>query len=180
MEQKRSTPEIISARPEDTDFIAWIVAQGMHLDSVPAFLKKLGTRDDTLYSWQNTRLLRCDGKLAGGLISYDGATHEERRRNTWVMPDGRLLSSGDVPETTAGEYYLDSLAIVPEFRGQGLWKLLFDDAIETAKEKGFHRVTLICEESYPKLAHLYTSYGFVPENTILFFETLCRKMSLSI
>ena len=95
--------EIISARPEDADFIAWIVAQGMHLNSVPTFLNKLGARDDTLYSWQNTRLLQCDGKLAGGLVSYDGSTHEERRRNTWVMPDGRLLSSGDVPETTAGE-----------------------------------------------------------------------------
>ena len=80
----------------------------------------------------------------------------------------------------AGEYYLDSLAIIPEFRGHGLWRLLFDDAVETAKGKGFHRVTLICDESYPKLAQLYTSYGFVPENTILFFETLCRKMSLSI
>ena len=132
--------EIISARPEDTDFIAWIVAQGMHMDGVPPFLKKHGARDDTLYSWQNTRLLQCDGKLAGGLISYDGATHEERRRNTWVMPDGRQFNSGDVPETMAGEYYLDSLAIVPEFRGQ----------------------------------------GFVPENTIMFFDTLCRKMSLSI
>ena len=172
--------EIISAKPEDTDFIAWIVTQGMHLDSVPTFLKKLSACDDTLYSWQNTRLLQCDGKLAGGLVSYDGATHDERRRNTWVMPDGRLLSSGDVPETTAGEYYLDSLAIVQEFRGHGLWRLLFDDAVEKAKEKGFHRVTLICDESYPKLAQLYTSYGFVPENTILFFNTLCRKMSLSI
>ena len=90
---------------------------------------------------KRARLLLCDGKLAGGLISYDGATHEERRRNTWVMPDGRLLSSGDVPETMAGEYYLDSLAIVPEFRGYGLWRMLFDDAIEKAKEKGFHRVT---------------------------------------
>ena len=171
--------EIISARPEDTDFIAWIVAQGMHLDGVPPFLKKLGARDDTLYSWQNTRLLRCDGKLAGGLISYNGATHEERRRNTWVMPDGRLLSSGDIPETMAGEYYLDSLAIVPEFRGHELWRLLFEDAIERAKEKGFHRVTLICDESCPKLTQLYTSYGFVPEGTFLYFGTLYRKMSLS-
>ena len=172
--------EIISARPEDTDFIAWIVAQGMHMDGVPPFLKKHGARDDTLYSWQNTRLLQCDGKLTGGLISYDGATHEERRRITWVMPDGRLLSSGDVPETTAGEYYLDSLAIVPEFRGHGLWRMLFDDAVETAKGKGFHRVTLICDESYPKLAQLYTSYGFVSENTFSYFGTPCRKMSLSI
>ncbi|UKK47133.1 GNAT family N-acetyltransferase [Prevotella sp. E9-3] len=172
--------EIISARPEDTDFIAWIVAQGMHMDGVPSFLKKHGARNDTLYSWQNTRLLLCDGRLAGGLISYDGATHEERRRNTWVMPNGKLLSSGDVPETTAGEYYLDSLAIVPEFRGNGLWRLLFDDAVKIAKEKGFHRVTLIYDEEYPKLAQLYTSYGFVPEDTFLYFDTLCRKMSLSI
>ena len=172
--------EIISARPEDTDFIAWIVSQGMHMDSVPPFLKRLGARDDTLYSWRNTRLRRCDGKLAGGLVSYDGATHEEGRRNTWVMPDGRLLSSGDVSETAPGEYYLDSLAIVPEFRGYGLWRALFDDAVEMAKGKGFHRVTLICDESYPKLARLYASYGFVPENAFSYFDTLCRKMSLSI
>ena len=46
--------------------------------------------------------------------------------------------------------------------------------------KGFHRVTLICDESYPKLAQLYTSYGFVPEDTFSYFDTLCRKMSLSI
>ena len=150
------------------------------MDSVPPFLKNLGARDNTLYSWKRTRLLRCDGKLAGGLVSYDGATHEKGRRNTWVMPDGRLLSSGDVPETMAGEYYLDSLAIVPEFRGHGLWRALFDDAVEMAKEIGFHRVTLICDESYPKLAHLYTSYGFVPEETFSYFDTLCRKMSLSI
>ena len=172
--------EIVSARPEDADFIAWIVTQGMHMDEVPSFLKNVGARDDTLYSWRNTRLLRCEGRLAGGLVSYDGAAHEEMRRNTWVMPDGRLLSSGEVPETTVGEYYLDSLAIVPEFRGHGLWRMLFDDAVETAKRKGFHRVTLICDESYPRLAQRYASYGFVPEETFLFFGTLCRKMSLTI
>ena len=51
--------KIISPRPEDADFIAWIVAQGMHMDGVPSFLKKYGARENTLYSWQNTRLLRC-------------------------------------------------------------------------------------------------------------------------
>ena len=172
--------EIISARPENTEFIAWIVAQGMHMDGVPSFLKNLGARDDTLYSWRNTRLLLCEGKLAGGLVSYDGSTHEERRRNTWVMPDGRLLSSGDVPETAAGEYYLDSLAIVPEFRGHGLWRMLFDDAVEKARRAGFHRVALIVDESYPRLAQLYASYGFVPEESFLYFDTLCRKMALTI
>ena len=39
--------EIIAAKPEDNDFIAWIVAQGMHMDSVPSFLKKHGARNDT-------------------------------------------------------------------------------------------------------------------------------------
>ena len=42
--------KIISARPEDADFIAWIVAQGMHMDGVPSFLKKHGARENTLYS----------------------------------------------------------------------------------------------------------------------------------
>ncbi len=172
--------EIVSAKPEDADFIAWIVAQGMHMDHVPSFLKAACSRNDTLYSWKQTRLLRYEGQLAGGLVSYDGATHEERRKRTWVMPDGRLLSSGDIPETTAGEYYLDSLAIVPEFRGHGLWRLLFDDAVEMAKRDGFHRIALIYDVSYPPLAQRYTSYGFVPEESFEYFGTICRKMSLSI
>lgn len=175
-----SSTRIVQATPEDAEFIAWIVAQGMHMEGVPSFLKSVGARDNTLYSWRNTRLLMCDGKLAGGLISYDGAFHEEGRKNTWVMPDGRLLSSGDVEETCAGEYYLDSLAIVPEYRGQGLWRFLFDDAVEIAKSKGIHRIALICDETYPKLSQLYVSYGFIPEDTFLYFGTLCRKMSLTI
>ena len=40
--------EVVSAKPEDADFIAWIVAQGMHMDSVPPFLKKHGARVGTL------------------------------------------------------------------------------------------------------------------------------------
>ena len=172
--------KIVSAKPEDADFIAWIVAQGMHMESVPPFLKPMAERDNTLYSWKNARLLKVDGQFAGGLVSYDGGWHEEGRRNTWVMPDGKLLDSGDVPETTDGEYYLDSLAIVPDFRGHGLWRLLFDDAIEIARSKGFHLVTLICDEEYPKLGKLYSSYGFVPGDTFLYFGTLCRKMSLKV
>ena len=85
-----------------------------------------------------------------------------------------------MPETTDGEYYLDSLSIVPDFRGHGLWRLLFDDAVEIARSKGFHLVTLICDEDYPKLGKLYSSYGFVPGDTIQYFGTQCRKMSLKI
>ena len=171
--------KIVSAKPEDSDCIAWIVAQGMHMDEVPSFLKPMAEGDNTLYSWKNTRLLLVDGKFAGGLVSYDGGWHEEGRRNTWVI-DGKLIDSGDVPETTDGEYYLDSLAIVPEFRGNGLWRLLFDDAVEIARSKGFRRVTLICDEDYPKLGQLYASYGFEAGDTFLYFDTLCRKMSLKL
>lgn len=171
--------EIVSAKPKDADNIAWIVAQGMHMDDVPSFLKPMAEGENTLYSWTNTRLLKVGDIFAGGLVSYDGGWHEEGRRNTWVI-DGKLINSGDVPETTDGEYYLDSLAIVPEFRGHGLWRILFDDAVEIAKSKGFHRVTLICDEDYPKLGKLYSSYGFVPGDTFLYFGTLCCKMFLTI
>lgn len=171
--------EIVSATPEYAEFIAWVVAQGMHMDNVPSFLKPMTMRDDTLYSWKNTRLLTVDGRLAGGLVSYDGGWHEEGKRNTWVF-DGKVLSSGDVEETQAGEYYLDSLALVPEYRGHGLWRRLFDDAVEQARGRGFHRIALICDEDYPNLGRMYASYGFVPGDTFQYFDTVCRKMSMKI
>lgn len=171
--------EIVSATRNDAAFIAWIVAQGMHMDDVPSFLRPMTEREDTLYSWKNTKLLKVDGRIAGGLVSYDGGWHEEGKRNTWII-DGKLLSSGDVEETQAGEYYFDSLAIVPDHWGHGYWRLLFDDAVEIARSKGFQRVALICDEDYPKLGKMYASYGFESGEVIDYFGTKCRRMTMGI
>lgn len=173
-------PEILSATATDAPFIAWIVAQGMHMPDVPPYLLPMCEQENTLYSWKHTRLLNVDGQQAGGLIAYDGAWHEEGRRNTWIV-NGRLLSSGEEEETQAGEYYLDSLALLPAFRGQGLWRALFDDAVETARRLGFHQVALICDEDFPKLGLMYADYGFVPaKTTFQYFGTTCRKMKLTL
>ncbi len=171
---------IVSATAADAPFIAWIVAQGQHMDATPDFFVDMCRRKDTLYSWKNTRLLIVDGVLAGGLISYDGGIFAQARARTWVMPDGSRISSGEEDEAEAGQYYLDSLAIKPEFRGHAYWRLLFDDAVGIARSRGFHKAGLIYDEGYPHLGKIYSSYGFRPTRRFMYFGAMATKMVLQI
>ena len=52
--------KIISARPEDADFIAWIVAQGMHMDGVPSahFVSVCRNQQSSFYFSRYTILVR--------------------------------------------------------------------------------------------------------------------------
>lgn len=72
-------------------------------------------------------------------------------------------------ETFPGEYYLDSLAVLPEFRGQGIGRALLLDGVAKGRQAGFERVTLIVDVDKPKNITLYESLGFVRDETISFF-----------
>ena len=91
--------EIVSARPEDADFIAWVVAQGMHMDKVPSwailidqgqsdFVEKAKATLPTdktiaIYCRSGRRSANTAGRLAdvgykcvnlkGGIIAWQGA-----------------------------------------------------------------------------------------------------------
>ena len=127
--------------------------------------------DRSLYSYTHTRIAECDGKPVGCLLSYPGEEYAELRKATWDRIDratGRSYSSISDTETGAGEYYLDSLAVIPEYRGQGIGRRLFDDSIQRAMAMGYNRITLIVEKDHPKLIEYYKSMGFEPESELIF------------
>ena len=62
-------------------------------------------------------------------------------------------------ETVAGEYYLDSLAVLPSYRGRGVARMLLQSGIDTA-----HRLNrpaiLACAPNNVNAKRLYESLGF--------------------
>ena len=119
--------------------------------------------DDTLYSYRNARVAEVGGMPTGCLVSYDGSIYAEARKKTFALfkEAGHEMKDSDI-ETGPGEYYIDSFAIRPEFRGMGIGHLLLKDAIGKASALGIPRVSLIVEKSKPDLQKYYSLLGFRP------------------
>lgn len=89
------------------------------------------------------------------------------------------------PECIPGEFYLDSMAILPEFRGisyeyagstDRIGHILMLDGIEEGRRKGFQRISLIVDKAKPRLKTYYSALGFRPDGEILFFGHLYDRM----
>ena len=63
-------------------------------------------------------------------------------------------------ETQAGELYLDSLAVLPEYRHRGIAKALLLATKKRADKLGLPCVGLLVDKGNPTAEALYTSVGF--------------------
>ncbi len=188
--------ELRKATPSDARFIAEVVLSGMgynifdnnELDkemshfgpvvNVLDALEKACRKENTLYSWKNTCIAMCGDKSAGALVSYNGGDYAELAANTFPLMEKALGCEKIVlgEETQAGEYYLDSLAVRPEFRGRSIGKILLRNSLEEAEALGFTRVTLLVDKVKPWLHKLYGSVGFQMGEEVLFCGEPFLKM----
>lgn len=183
---------IKDATCDDAQFIAWAVLSAIgHDDKSEEYRKLLPvvtdicSRDNTLYSWRRTRVATVGGTVVGCLVSYDGAEYDSLRPFTWSLfssKEGENLPPEVVAangiETKAGEYYLDSMAVKQAFRGYEIGRMLLEDGVALAKNKGFKRVTLIVESDHPKLKEYYESVGFKGEDHLMFFGEDYTRMAI--
>jgi len=171
---------IRDASVEDSDFVAWIVTTALDLPFITPGLLLNCREKDSIYSWIHTRLAVVDGKLAGGLISYEGKDYMRMREKSWPVCWGdehQQELAAIEQETKAGEYYLDSIAILPEYRGLGIGRLLMLDAMKLAAEKDCHCVTCIAAKRKTGLVEYYKSIGFEPCGEMSFFGHSYWRMS---
>ena len=68
--------------------------------------------------------------------------------------------SGMDDETQAGELYLDSLAVLPDYRRQGIAQRLLHATKEKADKIGLPCVGLLVDKGNPAGEALYASVGF--------------------
>lgn len=145
-------------------------------------------REDTLYSWMRTRVACVGGKPVGTLTAYSSDDYPSLRALTWG-----LLGAGESSEVESecrpGEFYLDTLAVLPEYRGMTfanggstgrIGRLLLLDGIEEGRGKGFRRVSLIVDKSRPRLRAYYSGLGFRPDGDVLFFGHLYDRLVIEL
>lgn len=169
---KNNVIRIRPAEAADAPFVALAVLMALHYDEThPMYdvFKVLAARKDTQYSYCNALVAEVEGIVAGAIVGYDGARLYELREPLLVLireREGRELEIED--ETSAGEFYLDSLAVLPQYRGCGVGRMLLSAAAERAFAAGHERVGLIVDFDNPRAEALYSSLGFKRVNPTTF------------
>ena len=167
------------ATPADVEIIAQVVAMAigdelaLHSycgDDYMVVLAAIARGDDAQYSWRNAIVAEVEGDIAGAVVGYDGARLYELREGTFAILRqmvGRVPNIVD--ETQSGEYYLDSIGVLPKFRGCGVGRALVEALCTKAFAEGHSRVGLIVDYDNPNAEKLYTSLGFKRIGTKPFF-----------
>ena len=177
------------AKLDDAPFIARVVLAGIDMLDIDAklpdeqraiyeHLMDICRMDDTLYSYCNTRIAEVDGNRVGALVAYDGARYAALRVKTFalVQQSSGMDLSRNAMETGTGEFYLDSMAILSDYRGIGIGKMLMRDRMDYALRNGFQKVTLLVDKDKPRLQHYYQSLGFVFVEEMFVFGSWYNKL----
>ena len=135
---------------------------GYGLDDFYRMMTSLVEREDSQYSYKNTLVAMDDEKVVGVAVSYDGARLNELRQAFIEVAKEQIGKdhSGMDDETQAGELYLDSLAILSEYRRQGIARKLLRATKEKADQMGLPCLGLLVDKGNPAGESLYASVGF--------------------
>ena len=131
-------------------------------EEIYARLIECESREDLLYSYVHTRVAEEDGVVSGSLLSYPGEIYHDLRHKTFteLWPDLSRMDETSEQETDPGEYYLDTLAVLPEFRHRGIGRALLEDGIRQGTELGYKQMALVADMDMPHLIRLYEKVGF--------------------
>ena len=136
--------------------------EGHGLDDFRRMMTSLVERTDTQYSYRNTLVAMEGQKVTGIAVSYDGGRLHQLRQ-AFIQAARKYIGkdhSGMDDETRAGELYLDSLAVLPEYRRQGIAQRLLKATKEKADAMGLPCVGLLVDQGNPVGEALYASAGF--------------------
>ena len=172
------------ATPADAGFVAEVVAEALGnpimeriidgqetagdrqlLEQLTAVCK----REDTLYSWKNTRLaVTRDNRPVAALVAYPGEGYMDCRKRTFALLGSLITFDTEKmePETRDGEYYLDSISVHPHWRGKGIARVMMAEAAREAARMGRPAI-LACAPDNTGAKKLYESIGFHEEGHIL-------------
>ena len=180
---------IRDATLDDAPFIARVVLAGIDMIDIDAVLPdeqraifehliKICQMDDTLYSYLNTCIAEVDGKPVGALVAYDGARYATLRAKTFglVKQTSGMDLSHNAMETGPGEFYLDSMAILSDYRGIGIGKMLMRDRMDYALRNGFQKITLLVDKDKSRLQRYYESEGFAFGEEMFVFGAWYNKL----
>jgi len=183
------------ARIEDCEIVARGICMALHREpdgEMQKCIARICKREDVLYSYKHTIIAWEDDIPVGICLCYDGAKYHEMRNITFPLFDKLMHDDADHQETVgepvesmdldnmqdeaeAGEYYMDSLAVWPEWRGRGIGMKLMQAQIDKARELGFNKATLLVDPENVNAKRMYRKLGFMDGSEVNAFGQIFLK-----
>ena len=140
----------------------YFCGDGYGLEDFYRMMTTLVEREDSQYSFKNTLVAMDGDKVVGISVSYDGGKLHTLRK-AFIESAKKHIGkdhTGMDDETQTGELYLDSLAVLPAYRRQGIARELLLATKERAGSMGLPVVGLLVDKGNPIGEALYASLGF--------------------
>lgn len=151
------------------DCCRYFTGEKHSLEEFHKLITDLVSSEDTQYSFKNAIVAIDNNEVAGVIISYNGALLHKLREK-FIYEVRRLFDNdiSNIPdETSAGELYIDSLAVNKKYRHQGIATKLIKACIKRANCMNIGNTGLLVDNNNNKAEQLYISIGFkyVGDNT---------------
>ncbi len=160
------------AKPEDYTQVASLIVKAMSglamkftqssdlKKAIPVF-EYFFRQKENQYSFENTLVFEENGEILGSITGYGGEKlHQLRQPFLEYLLQNFGFSQTPEDETEPGEFYLDTVSVLPNHQGKGIGRRLIEAMIEHAKEKGFDKVGLLVDIENPLAKKLYEQIGF--------------------
>lgn len=160
--------------------LAWPVEEilqsnGLTYKQLHESMTTIAAAEETIYSYDNTIVAEVDGKVVGAMCAYDGADYQ-RLKQPIVDVLGADSGFAQLKETEAGEFYLDSVGVLPEYRGRGIASRIIEALCERAASLGHKVAGLIVDIDKPQVEAIYTKLGFIYLDDKDFFGHTMKHM----
>ena len=160
--------------------MAWPVdeimeSNGLTREQLHEAITLIAASEETIYSYENTLVADINGKVAGAMCAYDGADYQ-RLKQPIVDVLGPDCGFAKMKETEAGEFYLDSVGVLPEYRGRGIASRIIEAQCERAASLGHIVAGLIVDIDKPQVEAIYTKLGFIYLDDKDFFGHTMKHM----
>lgn len=119
--------------------------------------RRRAAREEGSFSYRNATIIEHDGQCAGCLIGYEIPDNPE------PIPDDMLamfVPLQELENLAPGTWYINVLAVRPQFRKQGLGTKLLALAEETAEALGKRGLSVIISDANTGARQLYERCGY--------------------
>ncbi len=147
------------------DIVYAFINQKKHGEAL-AFLEYFVSKENNQYSYENIFVAEVEGNVVGAINVYDGGRLDELRQPVLEHLERHYSNKITVEdETEAGEWYLDTLGVNPEYRGMGIGGKLIHHVIQHFRDSKNSKLGLLVDEDNPRAFQLYTKLGFAQQKS---------------
>lgn len=139
-------------------------------------LRSLFETNTSRFYYENIYLIEEEDKIIGQVTIYPADEMltmnqdflpflESAKDENVFLTDDYIKEVLESKEADDGEFYIDSLAVFPEYQGNGYGKTLLEYAERVALLKGFGKVSLLADIHNDKAIYIYEQMGYQKTET---------------